>query len=176
MTVTCEYTRISLGVPYFGKVQCHCAHRNHKLKSNVYLVNFNLLYLLMVACYNSIHQQSNLKINPILSGTDSSGSDIQGCIVSLTPWLNHHKIYKIGRGWRDRTFTKRSKVSCTTIMQIPSWNLLSFFSKDTFRMFNSNCFCTRFSFNRSIVSFSYIWSHNYPFFKFGAGSENRTHA
>ena len=42
-------------VPYFGQVQRHCAHRNHKLKSNVYLVNFSLLYLLMVACYNSIH-------------------------------------------------------------------------------------------------------------------------
>ena len=53
MTTTCEYTRISLSVPYFNQVQRHCAHRNHKLKSNVYLVNFSLLYLLMVACYNS---------------------------------------------------------------------------------------------------------------------------
>jgi len=60
MTVTCEYTRISLGVPYFDQVQRHCAHRNHKLKSNVYLVNFSLIYLPMAECYNSIHQRSKM--------------------------------------------------------------------------------------------------------------------
>jgi hypothetical protein len=64
MIVTCEYTRISLVVPYFDQVQRHCAHRNHKLKSNVYLVNFSLIYLLMAECYNSIHQRSNLKLIP----------------------------------------------------------------------------------------------------------------
>jgi hypothetical protein len=78
MTVTCEYTRISLGVPYFNQVQRHCAHRNHKLKSNVYLVNFSLIYLLMAECYNSIHQRSNQKtaqttgIEPITADNLSS--------------------------------------------------------------------------------------------------------
>ena len=64
MIVTCEYTRISLGVPYFDQVQRHCAHRNHKLKSNVYLVNFSLIYLLMAECYNSIPPTIKSKTYP----------------------------------------------------------------------------------------------------------------
>ena len=50
-------------------------------------------------------------------------------------------------------------------MQIPSWKLFSLFSKNRFRIFYSYCFCTRFSFNCSIVSFSCMWCHNYPFLK-----------
>ena len=73
----------------------------------------------MIKIYLNTH-----KINPILSGTDSSGSDIQGCIVSLTPWLNHHKIYKLDdrdlRIYED--FTKRSKCLSRQLQSpIPSY-------------------------------------------------------
>ena len=48
---------------------------------------------------------SNLKINPTLSGPDSSGSDIQGCIVSLTLLESIPNTHIIQDGRNDRTRT-----------------------------------------------------------------------
>jgi hypothetical protein len=59
MTMTCEYTRISLLFHILWKINTFTFEHICTFFPNVFSFNFSLPYCL-VACYNSIHQWSKL--------------------------------------------------------------------------------------------------------------------